>query len=218
MDPKQKYTLTYTKYCDLEDSTLTTTDIRDIGQCDVFEKGIENGEKFLNIEFPNGGKDLEQTLEWSKIANIKTRSTKREKMLLIMRNLADLIVFCVKMNRTGIYHCDIKPANILIDSDLRFRLIDFDLIIDLDNPDHIDNTGTLIHPEVYSSGYIYYPPYLDLLYRDNLRRFKSAPVETYKKIYKMHFFDPESSSVRRHSQNILLKKSVDAEITEEKIG
>lgn len=219
LDPKQKYTLTYTKYCELEDSDLTVTDIHDVGKCDLYEDGLEKGETFLNIQFPNGGKDLEMSDELTKIANIRSESAKHEKIMLVMRNLADLITFCVKLNRSGIYHCDIKPANILIDNDLRFRLIDFDLIIDLDNINHIDNTGTPTHPEVYSSGYIYYPPYFDLLYRENLRRFNSNPVQTYRTIFVKHFFDSESSSVRRHSTNLMLKQNdPEKEITEENVN
>ena len=111
-------------------SKLTTSDLQNFKKCtalpkkNITKKNINNSlDKVMALNMPNGGLPLDDYLyingSFQKIYNIH---------VILVKLLKNGIL---PMNKKNIYHCDIKDANVLVDTtspnEIKTRLIDWGL-------------------------------------------------------------------------------------------
>jgi len=114
------------KYCSpdkLKDADLIGFDktCRNLNKNGFTTKNINaNLHKFKMLIIKDGGKDLDQFIENSKITN--------NNLYILIRGIKDIIKNAIiPMNNLDLYNFDVKSSNILIDKDFQMRIIDWGL-------------------------------------------------------------------------------------------
>jgi serine/threonine protein kinase len=109
--------------------TLTVSDLQNYNKLCGLEKEIpkesvnKNINQLMALNMPYGGINLSKYL-----SNIYTKNQYRN----INNKLVDLISYgVVPMNKIGIYHCDIKNTNMLVNKNNKVQLIDWGLSFSL---------------------------------------------------------------------------------------
>jgi hypothetical protein len=92
-------------------------------------------EELKILQFPYGGKSLENYIYTNTANNIDLFKDVNNKLIKLLKNAI------IPMNKNNVYHLDIKDTNILVGDTNRLKLIDWGLshIITKDLPSHIYN-------------------------------------------------------------------------------
>jgi WD40 repeat protein/predicted Ser/Thr protein kinase len=112
----------------------------------IFEMGTAEGREFFSMEFIPG----ENLGEWARTRLVSTLDAAR-----LVRDIAEAVAFA---HGRGVWHLDLKPANILMDADGRPHLTDFGMArlaraVQERDPGLIAGTPNYLAPEQAGSGY-----------------------------------------------------------------
>lgn len=150
IDPNNEWTVPYYGSCQTNIKKAELTD--NINKCSHINKNIINIEQLI---YDNGGIDL--------------KNVDYEKNMIIddfIRMLVPLLKGLITLHNNKLFHCDIKPENILYNNKLKkLYIIDFGLLTQYSDVVNAENFS------VYSYTYPYFPPefkiYSSLIFLNN---------------------------------------------------
>ena len=131
--------------------------IRHANIVQVYEVSSEEGVQFYSMEYVDGP-SLDQVVARARAERDErdggggssgTRS-RAEEVRRTVEQIASLADGLEEAHRQGLVHRDVKPSNILVDSDGRYRLVDFGLVRDAMD-ETITRTGSLLGTLHYMS-------------------------------------------------------------------
>jgi serine/threonine protein kinase len=112
-------------------------------------KNVKGVIKLIDYEFD--GSYIYEVLQLGEKGNLKHFLQKSEYFKNNMNLVIFLLSFCKtlkEVHEKGIVHADIKPLNIVIDSDFNPLLIDFDIAVNMDSKEQVRGTPYYMDPNL----------------------------------------------------------------------
>jgi len=171
-----------------------------------------NEKTFNTININYLGTDMETVMDKIKEENLESKIEKIKVFLVAVENIFQGIKI---LNRNDFYHCDIKPKNVVLDKDNKFKIIDFGIAF-YKSPQIQENVSSIAEKgmEGLTPGFSS-PEYYDLMRSNYIQGLKKTKTEKYSSLMDFGTNDIQANSEK--IKFILSLPGIDKPIKEEKI-